>query len=100
MVTNPVPNPVEVADNTPNQIVLGEMTMTTNNTDEENKAPEANRDLRESSIVNVEDNLSCIIKRRPKSACEPSSKMAECRRKQIERHVNRMSMINVKKGYD
>ncbi len=44
---------------TPNAIVLGEMTMTTNNTDEEGKINFQNqRDLRETSQVIVEDRGS------------------------------------------
>lgn len=38
MVTNPVPPIEEEVRSPPNMIVLGEMTMTTNNTDEEEKA--------------------------------------------------------------
>ena len=86
---------------TPNVIVLGEMTMTTNNTDEEEKAPQ--RELRESCLVNVEDGLDttqCLIRRRPNSSCGSSSKGAETRIKQIEKHVTRMSMSKLKKEFD
>ena len=95
MVTNPLLPEEPPLHHTPNAIVLGEMTMTTNNTDEEEKGPGQTRELRDSCLVNIEEDggASSIIKRRPESTS--SAKVAEGRNKQIEKHVNRMSMSKI-----
>ncbi len=70
--------------------------MTTNNTDEEEKGPGQTRELRDSScLVNIEEDggASSIIKRRQESSS--SAKVAEGRNKQIEKHVNRMSISKI-----
>jgi hypothetical protein len=74
------------------------MTMTTNNTDEEEKIAQ-NRETATTGVAAL-DITQGLIKRRANSSCDSSIKGLDLRMKQIDKHVSRMSMSKLKKEYD